>query len=164
MPTRYFALIAGLAYILAGLLGFFPGTVQAPVSGDPDVSVVGSWGYLLGLFPVNVLHNLVHLALGIWGVIAYRDFLAARGYARGLAIIYGVLAVMGLIPGLRTMFGLAPIFGNDIWLHAVTAIVAAFFGWGGAEDDTEVVTTEPAGTPEDTTTTSTSAGTPTDPR
>jgi hypothetical protein len=132
MATRYFALIAGIAYVLAGLLGFFPGAVEQPVTGDPDVNVVGGWGYLLGLFPVNFLHNLVHLALGAWGVMAYRDFAAARGYARGLAIIYGVLTVMGLIPGLRTTFGLVPIFGHDIWLHAVTAIIAAYFGWGRA--------------------------------
>ncbi|MEX2540238.1 MAG: DUF4383 domain-containing protein [Trueperaceae bacterium] len=134
MATRYFALIAGIVYVLAGLLGFLPGAVHDPVTGDPDVGVVGGWGYLIGLFPVNFLHNLVHLALGAWGLMAYRDFMAARGYARGLTIIYGVLAVMGVIPGLRTVFGLVPIFGNDIWLHAVTAVVAAYFGWGRAEE------------------------------
>jgi hypothetical protein len=147
MATRYFALIAGLAYVVAGVLGFFPGAVHTPVTGDPDINVVGGWGYLLGLFPVNFLHNLVHLALGAWGLMAYRDFAAARGYARGLAIIYGVLTVMGLIPGLRTVFGLVPIFGHDIWLHAVTAVVAAYFGWSGARAETS--TASPAGTTTD---------------
>ena len=37
---------------------------------------------------------------------------------------------MGLIPGLNTTFGLIPIFGNDVWLHALTALIAAYFGWG----------------------------------
>jgi hypothetical protein len=27
------------------------------------------------------------------------------------------------------MFGLVPLFGNDIWLHALLAIIAAYFGW-----------------------------------
>jgi hypothetical protein len=25
--------------------------------------------------------------------------------------------------------GLVPIYGNDVWLHAVLALVAAYFGW-----------------------------------
>ena len=35
----------------------------------------------------------------------------------------------GLIPGLNTMFGLMPIHGNDVWLHALIAIAAAYFGF-----------------------------------
>ena len=30
-------------------------------------------GLLLGLFPVNVLHNLVHLSFGAWGLHRGRD-------------------------------------------------------------------------------------------
>lgn len=140
MAVRYFALIAGLAYVLVGILGFFPGAVQDPAATDPSLAIDSGYGRLLGIFPVNVLHNLVHLALGVWGVIAYREWVAARGYARGLAIIYGVLTVMGLIPGLDTVFGLVPIFGNDIWLHAVTAIIAAYFGWGPPANEPAPVT------------------------
>jgi hypothetical protein len=46
-----------------------------------------------------------------------------------VAIIYAVLAVMGIIPGLNTTFGLIPLYGHDIWLHAVIAIAAAYFGF-----------------------------------
>ncbi len=46
-----------------------------------------------------------------------------------MAIIYAVLVVAGLIPGLNTMFGLVPLFGNDIWLHVILAVPAAYFGW-----------------------------------
>jgi len=53
----------------------------------------------------------------------------ARMYSMTLAVFYGVLAVMGLVPGLNTLFGLAPIHGHDVWLHAGTALVAAYFGW-----------------------------------
>jgi hypothetical protein len=127
--VRTFALIAGVAYVGVGLLGFIPGVTQPPPSGAPDLAVDAGYGTLLGLFPVNILHNVVHLALGLWGLAASRAFAASRMYARGLAVIYGVLAVMGLIPGLNTTFGLVPIFGHDVWLHALTAIVAAYLGW-----------------------------------
>lgn len=128
MQTRYFALVAGILYVLVGIAGFVPAFVTAPPAG-PDLAVESGYGRLFGLFPINVLHNLVHLAIGVWGVAAYGSFGAARAFARGLAIIYGVLALMGFFPGLNTMFGLAPLFGHDIWLHAVTAIVAAYFGF-----------------------------------
>ena len=95
--------------------------------------MTSGYGYLLGLFPINLLHNLVHLAIGVWGVLAYRSFPAARLYARGLAVIYGVLTVFGLIPGLNTLFGLTPLFGHDVWLHALTAVIAAWFGWKAVE-------------------------------
>jgi hypothetical protein len=130
MGARYFALISGIIYILVGIFGFIPGMVATPGTGGPAGIVVNAgYGYLLGAFPINVLHNIVHLAVGIWGVAAYRSYIGARNYARGLAIFYGVLAIMGLLPVLNTTFGLIPIFGNDVWLHALTALIAAFFGF-----------------------------------
>ncbi|HEX2276339.1 MAG TPA: DUF4383 domain-containing protein [Candidatus Tectomicrobia bacterium] len=129
MGTRYFAFIVGLIYVLVGLLGFIPGARQPPPPGVPALALEASYGYLLGLFPINLLHNLVHLGVGIWGLTAYTTVPRARGFARGLAVFYGLLTVMGVIPGLRTLFGWVPLFGHDIWLHALTAMVAAYFGW-----------------------------------
>jgi hypothetical protein len=36
---------------------------------------------------------------------------------------------MGLIPGLNNLFGFIPLHGHDVWLHAGTAAIAAYFGW-----------------------------------
>ncbi len=128
MSIRNFALIYGIVFLLVGAGGFIPGLLTPPHT-HPDLSVNTSFGYLMGLFPVNLLHNIVHLAFGAWGVAVYRSATGARTYARAVAIIYAVLAVSGLIPGLNTTFGLIPLFGNDIWLHAVLAAVAAYFGF-----------------------------------
>jgi Ca2+/Na+ antiporter len=83
----------------------------------------------LGLFPVNVLHNIIHLLFGAWGLFAARTFDSSRTYARAVAIVYALLTVMGLIPATSTTFGLVPIYGHDIWLHALLAAVAAYFGF-----------------------------------
>ena len=128
MRTRYFALLFGIVFLLVGIAGFIPGMVTPPPAG-PDVAVDAGFGRLMGLFPINALHNLVHIAFGIWGLVAYRSFSAARLYGRGVAVIYVLLAVMGLIPGLNTTFGLVPIYGHDVWLHALLAVVAAYFGF-----------------------------------
>jgi hypothetical protein len=131
MHTRNFALILGIVYTLIGVAGFIPGLLEPAPPGAPDLAVTARYGLLFGLFPVNAVHNLVHLALGIWGLIAYASWDDARRYARSLAIIYAALTVLGVLPRpLSTLFGLAPLFGHDIWLHALTAVVAAYFGWG----------------------------------
>jgi hypothetical protein len=126
--VRYFALVYGIVFLLVGIAGFVPGLVTPPQAG-PDLTVATGFGRLFDLFPVNVLHNLVHLAFGVWGLAAYRTFSAARLYARSVAVIYAVLAVMGLIPMLNTTFGLIPLYGHDVWLHILLAAIAAYFGW-----------------------------------
>jgi hypothetical protein len=135
MTARNFAMIAGIIYLAVGVLGFVPAAITPPPPGAPEVGIRAFHGYLLGLFPINIVHNLVHLAIGAWGIAAARSMSGARTYSKGLAVIYGALAVMGLIPGLNTMFGLVPIHSHDVWLHAVTAIVAAYFGWSARAAD-----------------------------
>ena len=129
MNVRNFSLIIGIAFLAAGVLGFVPALVWPAPAGAPHVGINAFHGYLLGLFPVNLMHNLVHLAIGAWGIAAWRGMTSARTFSRTLAVLYGVLAVMGLMPATNTLFGLAPIHGYDVWLHAATAILAAYFGW-----------------------------------
>lgn len=127
MDVRYFALVYGIVFLLVGIAGFVPAFVTPPEGAAADTAA--AHGRLFGLFPVNTLHNLVHIGFGIWGLIAYRAFGGARIYARSVAVIYGIFTIMGLIPGLNTVWGLVPLYSHDIWLHAVLAIVAAVFGW-----------------------------------
>lgn len=129
MGARYFALISGIVFLLLGIFGFIPGMVATPGTGGPAIVFKAGYGYLLEAFAINVLHNIVHIAVGIWGLVSYRTYIRSRNYGRGLAIFYGVLAIMGLLPVLNTVFGLIPIFGNNVWLHAITALIAAYFGF-----------------------------------
>lgn len=133
-----FALIYGIAFTLAGLGGFVPG-LNHMHGDDPNLAIEGpGHGHLLGLFHVNVLHNLIHLVFGVWGFLAWRGgYNASRRYARGVAVIYGLFVVMGLIPGLNYVFGLVPIHGNDVWLHLLLAIPAAVFGFASVRDHTD---------------------------
>ncbi len=132
MQITTFALIYGIVFGLVGIAGFIPGLLSPVHGGDPMV-VTGGYGQLMGLFPVNWLHNATHLLFGLWGLAASRSYNGARLYARGVAVIYAVLAVAGLIPGLRTMFGLVPLFGHDIWLHVLLAGIAGYFGFAHGE-------------------------------
>ena len=129
MNTRTFARIWGILFLLAGASGFIPGLWHPAPAHYPDLAVESFYGDAMRLFPVNILHNAVHLLFGVWGLLAARSLGASRTYARVVAISYGVLAIAGLIPGLNTMFGLVPLFGNDVLLHLVLAAPAAYFGF-----------------------------------
>jgi hypothetical protein len=129
MDTRRFALIWGILFLVIFASSVVPGLLQPPAATDPHMQMSDMYGRALGLFPVNLLHDAVHLAFGAWGIIAYRSLDAAKTYARTTAIVYTVFAVMGLVPGLNTTFGLVPLFSHDVWLHFVLAAGAAYFGF-----------------------------------
>lgn len=114
------AQIFGVVFVLIAILGFV--TSGASMESDPDRAP-----HLLGLFPVNLVHNLVHLAFGIWGLAASRSFSGATSYARIGGVIYLLLAVLGFVA--PNGFGLVPLGGHDIWLHALLGIALAAIGF-----------------------------------
>lgn len=135
-PTQYFALTIGILFTLIGIAGFIPGLVQPPAV-DPHAVNLGftaGYGYLMGLFPINLLHNIVHLTVGILGIAASIALDSSRLYSGVLALFYGVLVLFGLFPPTQSTLGLIPIFGNDVWLHAITAAIAAYFGFIATPD------------------------------
>ena len=131
MDTRRFALILGLAFLVVGALGFVPGVTRMHTEHE-RLSVHGpGHGMLLGLFHVNLVHNLLRVAFGVVGIACSQSWSAARAYARFVAIAYGLLVILGLISAANTnnLWGLAPIHGHDVWLHALIAAASAYFGF-----------------------------------
>jgi hypothetical protein len=114
------ATISGAVFILVSLLGFTP-------VGMPFMQMNGSSPMLLGLFPVNALHNIVHMLFGVWGIVAGRSASRAVVYALGSGAAYLVLGVMGMFTD--TLLGIVPIGGYDVVLHLVLAVVLAGFGF-----------------------------------
>jgi hypothetical protein len=129
MTNRTFALIIGIVFLALGVLGFVPALLTPPPARAPDLAITAFEGYLFGIFPVNYFMNLAHMAIGAWGIAAARGTGGSRAYAKVLAAICAAFAIVGLTPALNTLFGLVPFYGADVWLHAATALAAAFFGW-----------------------------------
>lgn len=117
------ALVFGIVFLLVGILGLLTENGMS-MNADMETS-----GMLLGLFPVNLLHNLVHLAFGVWGLLAARSHDGARTFGKVGAVVYAVLVLLAFVD--PTTFGLVPIGGNDIWLHAILAIGLAWIGFAG---------------------------------
>lgn len=130
-PAQYFALIAGVFFLILGLLGFIPGVVEQ-MNGSTLDSVGAfdnNFGYILGVIPTNAIHSILRLAFGISGILASIALDSTRVYCRALAIGYGLFAILGLFPYANTLFGLAPIFGSDVLLHGVSAAIGFYFGF-----------------------------------
>ena len=125
MSTRTAALVFGLVFAVIGVLGFMP---APPPPDAPPLALAHGHGLVLGLFPVNTLHNVVHLLFALLGIAAWAGGWA-RTYFQVLAVSYAVLTVMGLIPATQTTFGLIPLWGNDVFLHGAVAVAAAYFGF-----------------------------------
>lgn len=122
--VRRVAMVFGVVFLLVGILGLVsPGGTS--MAADPAPAM------LLGLFGMNLLHNVVHLLFGAWGVLASRTFAGAKSYTQIGGIIYLVLAICGYF--IPTTLGFIPIGGNDIWLHALLGVVLAGVGFTAKE-------------------------------
>ena len=113
------AAVFGLGFVIAALLGFMIGGMSM------DAHMASSTK-LAGLFPVNAAHNAVHLAFGVWAIFAAKSAVSARRYCLLSGAIYLLLAGAGFV--LPETFGLSPIGGNDISLHAVLGIALTMVG------------------------------------
>ncbi|HEX6316621.1 MAG TPA: DUF4383 domain-containing protein [Gemmatimonadaceae bacterium] len=114
------ARVFGFVFLLVAALGFLASGMS--MEADPALAP-----RVLGLFPVNALHNVVHLLFGVWGLAASRAAASATMYAKAAGAIYLVLAVLGFVA--PTTFGLIPIGGHDIWLHALLGGVLVAVGF-----------------------------------
>jgi len=131
--SRLFALLVGVMFLLVGVLGFVPGVTTS----YDQLSLAGheSGALLLGLFAVSVLHNLVHLAFGVAGVLMARTTKLARAYLIGGGIIYAVLWVYGLVIDQDSAANFVPVNTADNWLHLGLAVGMIALGvLGGALD------------------------------
>ena len=116
----------GAILLVVGILGFIPGITQMNSNGV---------NYLLGLFAVNGVHNLVHILTGVValaaGLSGRTDY--ARAFFLAFGIFYALVTVIGFIQG-TTFLGLFPINGWDNALHVAITIVsfAVYFASAGS--------------------------------
>jgi hypothetical protein len=119
--AQTFAMLAGIVFLLVGILGFIPGIT----TNYDDLSFAGhdSDAKLLGLFQVSVLHNIVHLLFGVAGLALARTWEGARQYLLGGGVVYLILFVYGLFSsGKDTGVNWIPVNWADTILHLVLGL------------------------------------------
>jgi hypothetical protein len=120
MP-RTVALVIGVAFLVVGLLGLI-------------LTPTGGW--VLGVFQVDLVHNLVHLLVGVAGIGAwFLGLVESRIYLQVVGVVYVILGIIGFIPPLffdRELLGIMHVNQADNLLHLVVGAIAAYFGFAPA--------------------------------
>lgn len=119
-PAQWYCLIGGAALLLAGLAGFI-------VDSGFDTGSNLDGGKLIGIFEVNGWHNVVHVLSGLLLLGASAKRTSAKTVAIGFGVVYGIVALYGLIDG-SDVIGLIPINGADNVLHIALAAAGIFAG------------------------------------
>jgi hypothetical protein len=112
-PARLYALLFGLVLTVAGIIGFF---YEADFTSDESVRDA-----VFGILDVNGWHNVVHIATGVLGLLAYSAGAAAsRSYALGLGVVYILVAIWGFIVGDGdSILSIIPVNTEDNVLHVL---------------------------------------------
>lgn len=105
-----------VVFIAVGILGFVPAAAPNDM--------------LFGIFHVNDAHNVVHLISGAVALgAAMSGPIASRRYFQIFGVIYGLVAVMGLVMGEGYLLGLISNNMPDVWLHVAIAAVSLALGF-----------------------------------
>jgi hypothetical protein len=119
-PVRWAAIISGMFFLAIGFAGFFPGLTQ---HFNTLAMGYGSEAMVLGIFQVSVLHNVIHLLLGVTGFALSRFSHSARRYLRIAGGLAAVLWLFGLLVAPGSMSNFVPLNAIDTWTYLVLAIV-----------------------------------------
>ena len=121
-PARLYALVFGVVLVVAGIIGFF---YESTFTDDKSVRDA-----VFGILDVNGWHNLVHIATGALGLIAFgAGAYAARTYAFGLGAVYIVVAVWGFAVGDGdSILSVVPVNTEDNVLHLLIGVAGLAAG------------------------------------
>ncbi|MGQ0679558.1 MAG: DUF4383 domain-containing protein [Actinomycetota bacterium] len=110
----------GAVYILVGVIGFI---------GELGGSSNMTGNALLGIFGVNLLHNVVHLAVGALFLLGSTSPDNALKTATGIGVVYLLVGVVGLL-GIDVINDLLFINTADNILHLATGALSLAVGTG----------------------------------
>jgi Domain of unknown function (DUF4383) len=115
-PARLYAGLIGAVLLVAGIIGFF----YSASFGSP-----GSTDAVLGILRVNAWHNLIHIASGVLGLLAFSaGARASRTYALAFGAVYIVVAIWGFVIGNNeSILGFVPINTEDNILHLILGVL-----------------------------------------
>ena len=121
-PNRLLATVFGIVYVLIGIAGFFV------TSGVGFIDTTG--GLLLGIFSVNILHNVAHVLIGAALLIAgLSGVRPAKTVNSVIGAAYLLLGLAGLFV-VGSAFNILAINGADNVLHFGSAALLLAVGLG----------------------------------
>lgn len=119
-PIQLAAGVVGAVFLLVGILGFIPGITTN--YSEMTFASHDSGAMLLGIFGVNILHNVVHLLFGVIGLATARSAATAKSFLLIGGAIYLLLWIFGLVIDLDSAINFVALNTPDNWLHFVLGV------------------------------------------
>ncbi len=113
MTHKPFAVIIGIGFLVAGILGFVP-----------HITVNG---LLLNIFAVDPMHNWVHIISGVIALAVSCSDKAAKIYFQIFGIIYALVAILGF--AMKGQILMMHMNMADNYLHIVLAVIILYLGF-----------------------------------
>jgi hypothetical protein len=120
------ALIIGVLFLVIGGFGFVPGVTAS--LGSITLASHASETMLFGIFQVSIVHNIIHLMLGVAGVAMARTVHGAHRYLLVGGASYLVLFVYGLLVSQSSNENFLPVKRADDMLHLLLGITMVLLG------------------------------------
>ena len=131
-PAQTFALVFGVVYLLVGLVGFAVTGFDNFAGETYDDKVI--------LFPVNPLHNIVHIAVGVLWLVSSGKHASAKSTNMLIGVVYGLVTILGFA-GVLKFLAIQNAGSADNFLHLASSLLALYFGSAGATGPSAQVNT-----------------------
>jgi len=114
--TKTFGILFGIVFLAVGILGFVPGITKDDM--------------LLGIFMVNKMHSIVHIASGVVFLLASMAGAGAASlWFKIFGLVYAVVAILGFMNPNGMLLGMMSNNPADTWLHVVLAAAMLLIGF-----------------------------------
>jgi Domain of unknown function (DUF4383) len=119
--VKTLGMLFGIVFLAVGILGFVPGVTTTGADGMP---------MLLGIFMVNTVHSIVHIASGVVFLLASMAGAGAASlWFKLFGLVYAVVAVLGFMTPNGLLLGLISNNPADTWLHVGLAAAMLLIGF-----------------------------------
>ncbi|BBY84881.1 DUF4383 domain-containing protein [Mycolicibacterium tokaiense] len=120
------AILVGSVLLITGVLGFVPGIT----SNLDQMQLAGpqSEALLFGVFETSILHNLVHVIVGLLGLAMASTFWRSRAYLLTGGAVFLGFWVYGLLIDHNSQINVLPLNSADTWLYLGLGAVMVVLG------------------------------------
>lgn len=126
LAVQHATILVGSILLILGVLSFVPGIT----TNLDSLHLAGpqSDAALFGIFSVSILDNLLHVAMGVIGLLLAKTYARARAFLLIGGLLYLGLWVFGLLIDFDSSANVFPVNSADNWLNlglGVTMVLLA---------------------------------------
>jgi hypothetical protein len=132
LANRLFTLMISLVFLALGICGLISPLLHSPPpQTDVQQMVVSlNYGYLFGIFPMNIVSDILFISIGIAGLVCAFRTGTSRYFERTIVALSVIAVFLGFLPwGVNRLWGVMPLWGWTDALFFMTALFSFYFAF-----------------------------------